>query len=372
MSNSTVADHRRPIESARMTTDPVTSPEAADISPDDDNFERTRMSFGDHLEELRSRLIRALVGFLIAVAICLAFGKEVVQFLIRPLQVVQHANGLQPNLQALAPTDAFTVYLKVSLLSAVIVAMPWILHQSWSFVASGLYAHERRFARSVVGSSAGLFVIGVAFLYCIVLPIALQFFITFNRAFDVAGFDPAELHPPVSASAKSASADPAQTPNPADKPSNVASPSIPIRSEPPPATKPGDVWINAVSRRLVVQTSEGVWSTPLEFGALPQAVQSQFAIDAYLTFVLTLALAFGLTFETPIVVCFLAWTGLVTTQTMRSGRRYAALAAAFLGAVLTPSADLLNQLLLAVPMYLLFELGLLVARLRENAQFSRS
>ena len=94
-------------------------------------------------------------------------------------------------------------------------------------------------------------------------------------------------------------------------------------------------------------------------------MQSQFAIDYYVSFVLVLALAFGIAFETPIVVLFLAWSRLVSTRTMARGRRYVLLGTVVVAAVLTPP-DIISQLLLALPIYLLFELGLLVARTTER------
>src|SRR3990172_4500330 len=147
-----------------MVDDP-TRPHYSDAVHEDENIEATRMSFGEHLEELRSCLIRALVGVAIVAVFTFIFGRDILNIIFRPLWMVQFANGLQPNLQALAPTDAFTAYLKISLLSALILAMPWVLHQTWNFVALGLYTKEKRFIRGVVWASSGLFVLGVLFLY---------------------------------------------------------------------------------------------------------------------------------------------------------------------------------------------------------------
>ena len=94
-------------------------------------------------------------------------------------------------------------------------------------------------------------------------------------------------------------------------------------------------------------------------------LHSQFALDFYISFVLMLALAFGIAFETPVVVFFLAWTGIVTTAAMGRARRYVLFATVILAAMLTPP-DVISQLLLAGPMYLLFELGIFVARITER------
>jgi len=330
-----------------MPDDP-TRPHYSDAIPRDDSIETTRMSFGDHLDELRHCLVRALIGVALAAVFTFIFGKEILEIIFRPLWTVQVANGLQPNLQVLAPTDAFMAYMKVSALSAVILSMPWLLHQLWRFVAAGLYSRERRFVKSLVWSSSGLFMVGVLFLYYIVLPIVLQFFITFNRAFGIADLP---LPAPLAMNETIEAADP--TP-------------LAVRYDDPTDTKPGDAWVNALTRRLMFKTADGVLSVPLEPGSTSPAMQSQFAVDQYISFVLMLALAFGIAFETPVVVCFLAWTGIITTATMAGGRRYVVLGTIIASAVMTPSADILNQMLLAVPIYVLFEAGLWVARRTER------
>ena len=85
------------------------------------------MSFGDHLEELRSCLVRALLGVVAATIFALIFGKEILNFICLPLLIVQYVNKLPPQLQVLAPAAGFTAYLKIGLLSGLILAMPWVL-----------------------------------------------------------------------------------------------------------------------------------------------------------------------------------------------------------------------------------------------------
>lgn len=327
-----------------------------DMLAEQDTIEATRMSFGAHLEELRGCLIRALAGVALVAVFTLVFGRQILEIIFRPLWRVQFANGLQPNLQALAPTDAFTAYLKISALSALILAMPWVLHQSWRFVASGLYTREKRFLRGMLWASSGLFIIGVLFLYFVVLPLVLQFFISFNRA-----FGPADPRPTAFQSLLLArdSGPPSDT-----QPVDAAQ--VAVRRADPADPRPGEFWVNSTTRRLMLQTDRGVFSVPLEAASASAAIQSQFAIGQYISFVLLLALAFGIAFETPIVVVFLAWSGLAPVETMSRSRRYVILGVVVASAVLTPSADLLNQLLLAGPMYVLFELGLAIARTLER------
>jgi sec-independent protein translocase protein TatC len=338
-----------------MTTNAARAPSSKN-QHEVDSVGSARMSFGDHLDELRSCLIRALIGVALATALALMFGTTVLDIVFRPLLIVQHANGLQPRLQALGPTDAFAAYMRISFLTGFIVSMPWVLRQAWQFVASGLYPHERRFVRMLTWASSGLFAIGVVFLYFVVLPIVLQFFVSFNRSFEVSGLMPSAFQRLL-----------LQIPTPKEAPTEGADPlQVPVLREDPRDGKTG-LWINAATRRLVVRTPEGLWSAPLEPDAVSPTVYSEFAIDFYISFVLQLALAFGIAFETPLVVCFIAWIGIVSSATMIRSRRYIIFGIVVIAAVITPP-DVMSQLLLAVPMYLLFELGLQIARVAERTK----
>ncbi|MGD2107936.1 MAG: twin-arginine translocase subunit TatC [Phycisphaerae bacterium] len=338
-----------------MEDDQARPPEPTEPDSTDDVVEKTRMSFGQHLEELRSCLIRGLAGVVLATIVALIFGKRILEILCLPLLFVQHVNGLPPHLQVLAPTAAFVAYLKIGILSGLILAMPWLLYQMWHFVATGLYKHERRFVQALIPVSVTLFVVGVLFLYFIVLPLVLQFFVTFNKAFGTPELSPTVFQKLLMPEE--------EAPEPTvELPDPVR---IPLVREEPTDPKPGDVWVNQEWHRLVVQTAEGPMSMALEPGTRKNTMDSQFAIDFYVSFVLMLALAFGIAFETPVVVFFLAWSGIVPTAAMARSRRYVLLAAVIAAAMLTPP-DVISQVLLAGPMFLLFELGILVARVAER------
>src|SRR5690554_5854676 len=103
-----------------------------------------RMSLGDHLEELRKRIIYALIGLVVAAAVCAFWGQRVIQFFCQPLIDVLVEKGISPQLYFTSAGDAFTVYLKITMISAAVIASPWIIWQLWLFVAAGLYPHERR------------------------------------------------------------------------------------------------------------------------------------------------------------------------------------------------------------------------------------
>jgi sec-independent protein translocase protein TatC len=170
-------------------------------------------------------------------------------------------------------TGTFLVPLKVTLMAAFLVALPYVLWQAWAFVAPGLYHHEKRLVMPVIVSSFLFFFVGMSFAYFLVFPIAFGFFA----------------------------------------------------------------------------------------GYAPVGVQMMTDIDKYLSFVLTMFLAFGLTFETPVVVIVLVRLRIVTLEKLRASRPYVIVGAFVIGAVFTPP-DVISQLLLAIPLWLLFELGLLLAR----------
>jgi sec-independent protein translocase protein TatC len=340
-----------------MTESPrgETSTQAKPNNDRDENDDASRMSFGDHLEELRACLIRGLIGVALAAVVCLVFGKDILSLICLPLWRVQFANGLTPHLQVLSPAALFTAYLKISFLSGLIVSMPWLLWQLWLFISAGLYAHERRFTRLFVPTTSGLFAVGVLFVYFIVLPLVLQFFVSFNRSFTL-------TDPSPSAFQRLLLARQPEIPSPVDQGDLFL---IPLLASDPDQPRDGQAWVNAQTRRLMYKSPAGIWSMPFDVGPVRSPMQSEFAIDFYVSFVLMLALGFGLAFQTPVLVFFLAWTGIVSTEAMGRARRYVILACVIIGAVLTPP-DVISQILLAGPMYVLFELGLVVARKFSN------
>jgi sec-independent protein translocase protein TatC len=176
-------------------------------------------------------------------------------------------------------TGTFLVPLKVTLMAAFLLALPFVLYQAWAFVAPGLYQHEKRLALPVIVSSCVFFALGMAFAYFVVFPIAFGFF---------AGYAPA-------------------------------------------------------------------------------GVQMMTDIDKYVSFVLTMFIAFGLTFETPVVVVVLVRLGVVSLEKLRAARPYVIVGAFVIGAVVTPP-DVISQLLLAIPLWVLYEVGLFLARFVSTAK----
>ena len=244
------------------------------LPPDTEDIPQ-EMSLVDHLIELRSRLLRGVVGLVLVFMGLFPFAQSLYTWLAQPLLAKMPAGT---SMIATGVVTPFFVPLKVTGLAALLLALPWVLYQVWAFVAPGLYAHEKRWVGPLVVASTLLFFAGMAFAYFAVLPMVFGF---------ITGFAP-----------------------------------------------------------------EGV------------AVMTDIA--AYFDFVLGLFIAFGVTFEVPVLVVVLIAAGIVTPQKLRDSRPYVIVGAFVLGAIFTPP-DVISQLMMAIPLWLLFELGVLVGARFEPA-----
>ena len=228
----------------------------------------------EHLVELRSRLMRACLAVL-AVLICLLpFSRKLYQLLATPL-LSQLPEG--SGMIAIDVASPFLAPFKLTLLLALVIAIPAVLYQIWAFVAPALFRHEKRLAKPLLVSSVLLFYLGCAFAYFVVFPLVFGFM------------------------------------------TRIA----------------------------------------------PEGVAMMTDISRYLDFVITLFLAFGITFEVPVATIILVATGLVSAERLVRARPYVIVGAFALGMLLTPP-DVISQVLLAVPMWMLFEVGIWFARLAER------
>ena len=227
-------------------------------------------TFISHLVELRDRLLRAIIATVIVLLCLLPFAKDIYAVLAAPLLKVLPAGA---TMIATDVTGTFLVPLKVTLMAAFLVALPYVLWQMWAFVAPGLYHNEKRLAVPVLVSSFVLFLVGMTFAYFVVFPVAFGFF---------AGYTPA-------------------------------------------------------------------------------GVQMMTDIDKYLSFVLTMFIAFGVTFEVPVIVIVLVRLRIVPLEKLKAIRSYVIVGAFVIAAIFTPP-DVVSQLLLAIPLCLLYEAGILLAR----------
>ncbi|MBS1857659.1 MAG: twin-arginine translocase subunit TatC [Acidobacteria bacterium] len=141
-----------------------------------------RMSFLEHLEELRARIIRALLGVAVAFVVCIIFTDKLWAFVTAPAVEALTTLKFTPTLVQITPMEAFNViWVKLPILCAVFVSSPWILYQVWAFIAPGLYRRERRWAVPFVLSSAGLFILGGLFAYFIAFRYGLTFLLGIGR-----------------------------------------------------------------------------------------------------------------------------------------------------------------------------------------------
>ena len=153
----------------RMTDRP-----AAQFDPDE-----YRMTIGEHLEELRRRLIWGLIGFGVVLLFCLFFGDRVLEIFCWPLVKVQTDMGLNPQIKYDELGEGFLVWLQVNIVTAIAFASPWIVYQLWQFVAAGLYPNERKYITRYAPLSIALLISGMLFVYFLVLPWSIRFFIDF-------------------------------------------------------------------------------------------------------------------------------------------------------------------------------------------------
>jgi len=228
-------------------------------------------TFISHLVELRDRLVRAAIGVAIICGGLLLWPgpARIYDFLAEPMLASLPHGAKMIATGVAAP---FLVPMKVTLVLALLISLPWVFYQAWAFVAPGLYAHEKRLVLPLVISSSLLFMLGVAFCY----------FLVFGRVFHfITDFAPTSI------------------------------------------------------------------------AVMPD-------IENYLDFVMSMCLAFGAAFEVPVVVVILVRMGLVSVEKFKAMRRYAVVVAFVISAIVTPP-DAVSMLALAIPMCLLFELGLLLA-----------
>jgi sec-independent protein translocase protein TatC len=169
---------------------PPSPPSAANDDEEEDEEEgMVRMSFLEHLEELRMRIILALSGLGVSFLLCLVFANQLWQIISAPgLQALRNVGG-EPNLVFLKPIEAFSViWVKAPMLTAIFLASPWILYQVWAFIAPGLYKRERRWAGPFVICTAGLFILGGLFAYFVAFRFGLEFLFSIGRDIGVKPF----------------------------------------------------------------------------------------------------------------------------------------------------------------------------------------
>jgi len=160
---------------------PFPGPQSGAYQPelDDDEDGAGKMSFLEHLDELRKRIVRACIGVLVGILASFAFINPIVNFILTPTWTVLPSGSRMIYTQ---PGEAFGIYIQVSLIMGVVLAAPWIMYQVWLFIAPGLYANEKRLAIPFVTLSTVGFVGGTVFNHYIVFPMMMRFFASFNTS----------------------------------------------------------------------------------------------------------------------------------------------------------------------------------------------
>jgi sec-independent protein translocase protein TatC len=242
----------------------------AETDPKHDSGADIEQPFLAHLMELRDRLLRMIIAVVALTVVLLPFSNELFSALAGPL--LQHLPE-GTSMIATAVASPFLIPMKLALVLAVFLCIPYILYQLWGFIAPGLYRHEKRLALPLLISSTLLFYLGGAFAFFVVFPLVFAF--------------------------------------------------------------------------LTATAPEGV------------AIMTD--ISNYLDFVLTLVFAFGAAFEVPVATFLLVQLGMTTPQALADKRPYVIVGIFVIAAILTPP-DAVTQTMLAVPMWMLFELGIFMAR----------
>ncbi len=299
------------------------------------------MPLGDHLEELRSRVIMCLVAPLILVVPSLYFGKAILEWLLSPIRDAMIRAGLPGRIQLLSPTEPMISYFKIALLAAVLGAAPVILWQLWKFIEPGLYDREKRVAYLLLPGSTLLLVLGVVFNYYVVFPMTLRVLVAFAQTMQPAA----------------AVAPPAGETIPPEIVEGI--PQVPHYAYDPPELRPFQIYFNTTLHQLRMRGEDGKF-----YGADLQTdtgFAQQYEIKAYLNMMLGMTLAFAIAFQLPLVLLLLGWVGIVDIKSLRYYRRHALLGCAIAAAVLTPP-DVTSQVALLIPLYLLYELSIILLR----------
>jgi sec-independent protein translocase protein TatC len=283
----TAVEPAPPPSAAAGSPPPPPSPPASDFDEDEEEG-MLRMSFLEHLEELRSRIIKALLGIGLAFVLSLYFTNDLWEIISAPAKRALELNGVKdPRLAVLTPTEAFSViWIKLPILTAIFLASPWVLYQVWAFIAPGLYKRERRWAVPFVLSTAGLFILGGLFAYFV----AFRFGLAFLLGIAVGG-----------------------------------------------------------------------------------DLQTVVSITEYFDLFINVTLGMGLVFELPVLIFFLSLLRIVSPQFLIRNARYAILVIVVIAAIITPTPDVYNLMLISLPMTGLFFVGVFASYLlwlsREQKRF---
>lgn len=336
------------------------------------------MSFGEHLDELRTRLWRALIVPIPLAIVFFFLAPYFREVLIAPLFAALRANGQTTQIQALSPAETITTDMKLAFIAAVCVSAPWLIYQLWLFVSPGLYLHERRYARFLTPLSAVMTLLGIVLFYWVLLPFSLLFLVAFGAA------QPRSV--PVPAAQVAPDGTPAPTAE-GEEPKAQPPFAFELREEDPEAPVPGQAWVSTTDQVLriavpmhkpapnaligaVTEASESIAGSVAPQG--PQlsileipltvlgGISQLYRLSEYISFVLLLLAGTVIAFQMPLVVLLLGWVGIVSPEFLRSKRKMAVFIMAIVAAVVTPSSDPGTMLMMLLPLWMLYEFGILL------------
>jgi sec-independent protein translocase protein TatC len=276
---------RRRIGAAGGAPPPPPPTDGDEEDADDEGM--LRMSFLEHLEELRSRIIRCIIGVGVSFTVSLLFSSTLWTFVRQPAKAALSSLGYDTDLVVISPMEGFNIiWFKLPLLCSIFLAFPWVMYQIWAFISPGLYKRERRWAVPFILCSGGLFILGGCFAYFVVFKYGLTFL-------------------------------------------------------------------------LGIEHGNGV--------------KAMVSISEYFDLFVNVTLGVGAVFELPILIFFLCLLRIVSPSFLVRHSRYAILIIFILAAVITPTPDVFNMMLFALPMCLLFYVGIFAGYLlvlnRENRKF---
>jgi Tat protein translocase TatC len=316
-----------------------------------------RMSIGEHLDELRACIVRSLLAIVAACLICIWPAKYMLALTVQPLRIALLNNGQPDSLLGTSPTEPLIWYAKIVVFLGLVLASPVVIHQIWSFLAKGLYQREKKWVYRLVPVSVGLFIGGVVFMYLFVLLLSLNFLIGFGSWLPLPSAEPTAIQQLLGIEAP---------PEATSQPTDFETPEVPRMTVDPTEPPAGYVWFNLFEHKLKFQGDEHVYSVQMRRDDKQSLVTMHMKIGDYLTFVLMLAIAFGLAFQIPLVVVFLTRTGIVPHATLRRYRKGVILTIVIIAGMIAPP-DLISHLLLSVPMFLLFEIGMAIGKPKPAA-----
>jgi len=314
------------------------------MPPREAPVDQQAMSLGEHLDELRRRLIWCLAAPVPLAIVILCFSRSIINWLSQPAIAAFTKAGVSFQLLQLGPAEVVIQQLKLSIIGSILLSAPWILWQAWQFIRPGLYAHERRFAQLLMPLSIVLTIAASAFTFLVMLPVMLTVLVMLSAQLELPGalrFDDPRVAPILEAN-----------PSP---PALLAAPTDPAA---------GSAWLleKGAGRELYVALAAGDGRAEVVRVALPgqSMVTQSYQLGTYISFVLLMLFGSVISFQMPLVVMLLGWVDLVSVAWLRSKRRHALLVLAVVAAVVTPSPDPFSMMIMLLPLYGLFELGIVL------------